>query len=760
MSFVTNNRIQSIPEKPHSEGILSAELSTSAFESLEREFIDFIRDVETEPSLARFRVEHEKIFRALRKSYNQEKRLLRKCKVLNAEIVNNAAKVESALNLSQQDQNNISSLKEERNKALSLLEIANEKESRAKSTIETLQKEVDNLSSQLFRIKTKIDVDDATLKEIMQSRDEATLELKISSEKLTNVNNELRDTYLVKETLCKDVATLKNLNLVLTDDVQKKDSKLNHVNEIRFQLEQTIVDLQSKLDEKTEDYLNMQCASDTSKVRLEQILKQKLEMEKIIQQLKSNEVELNNRIDRINETTENQKVKIAGLSSELRDERKELNLLKAELTRSSCERVRMQKKNDDEHRTVLRLHQKIEERNVITQSLQSEIDSLCKEIDSLKDREKKSQRNMVILEREKNVQQGKILKTEQSVKKVNEDVLHKDQVILSWEKECMLAKDESESMKMIIHNIQKVCDKQSVDANKQKDAFQKVTTKLRACEMEMQELRKKQEESDKDKKDQEKMRNHMQGEYGKVSRQLSEAETKIRTLTNEINIKISEVQNLKNELSDKNENIVKGHYDWRKVEAQKVQLINEVSRLKQQNSQQDVILQKQGSEILNFENMLRQTDEVNLSQRKDYDRIINERDILGTQVIRRNDELALLYEKVKILESSLRKGELQYRERLDDMRLMRLKIKEIQRDFSRQKAAPANLERISKDLQSKERELFREKAKVKALSEELENPLNVHRWRTLEASDPSIFEMVNKIQTLQKRLIKRTEQVI
>ena len=32
-------------------------------------------------------------------------------------------------------------------------------------------------------------------------------------------------------------------------------------------------------------------------------------------------------------------------------------------------------------------------------------------------------------------------------------------------------------------------------------------------------------------------------------------------------------------------------------------------------------------------------------------------DILGTQLIRRNDELALLYEKIKIMQSSLRKGE-------------------------------------------------------------------------------------------------------
>lgn len=49
--------------------------------------------------------------------------------------------------------------------------------------------------------------------------------------------------------------------------------------------------------------------------------------------------------------------------------------------------------------------------------------------------------------------------------------------------------------------------------------------------------------------------------------------------------------------------------------------------------------------------------------------------------------------------------------------------------------------------------------KVKALSEELENPLNVHRWRKLEGSDPQAYEMILKIQTLQKRLILKSEEV-
>merc|ERR1711998_803797 len=43
---------------------------------------------------------------------------------------------------------------------------------------------------------------------------------------------------------------------------------------------------------------------------------------------------------------------------------------------------------------------------------------------------------------------------------------------------------------------------------------------------------------------------------------------------------------------------------------------------------------------------------------------------------------------------------------------------------------------------------------------ELERPLNVHRWHKLEGSDPTRYEMIQKIQTLQKRLISKTEEVV
>lgn len=49
---------------------------------------------------------------------------------------------------------------------------------------------------------------------------------------------------------------------------------------------------------------------------------------------------------------------------------------------------------------------------------------------------------------------------------------------------------------------------------------------------------------------------------------------------------------------------------------------------------------------------------------------------------------------------------------------------------------------------------------VYVLTEELENPMNVHRWRKLEGSDPGTYELIMKVQTLQKRLIAKTEEVV
>lgn len=47
------------------------------------------------------------------------------------------------------------------------------------------------------------------------------------------------------------------------------------------------------------------------------------------------------------------------------------------------------------------------------------------------------------------------------------------------------------------------------------------------------------------------------------------------------------------------------------------------------------------------------------------------------QLIRRNEELSLLYEKIRIQQSTLQKGERQYTARVKDIKLLKRSIKEL-----------------------------------------------------------------------------------
>ena len=105
--------------------------------------------------------------------------------------------------------------------------------------------------------------------------------------------------------------------------------------------------------------------------------------------------------------------------------------------------------------------------------------------------------------------------------------------------------------------------------------------------------------------------------------------------------------------------------------------------------------------------------------------------------MRRNDELALLYEKIKIQQSTLNKGEIQYNQRLEDIRVLKLEIKILRREKGILQKSVANVDDLRREVYHLQRELLRERTRCKALEAELENPMNIHRWRKLEGSDPS-----------------------
>ena len=244
------------------------------------------------------------------------------------------------------------------------------------------------------------------------------------------------------------------------------------------------------------------------------------------------------------------------------------------------------------------------------------------------------------------------------------------------------------------------------------------------------------------------------------SKNLIESQDEIGEMKRKLKIMNHQIDQLKEEIQGKEQELVRSQAEHEKVKKDKEQLMVNVEQLKKEATKKEEAYANQQSEFERLNKQLSEANDERKKQMKQLQQVVGERDVLGTQLVRRNDELALLYEKLKIQQSTLNKGELQYKSRLEDLRILKLELKKLRHEKGSLQEKVTNTDELKREVFHVQRELLRERTRCRALEEELENPMNVHRWRKLEGSDPSTFELIQKIQLLQKRLIQKTEEVV
>lgn len=151
-----------------------------------------LRELAGDAQLDRFRAEYEKIFRALKKSHDNEKRLIKKSRELNAEIVSSAAKVQAALALSEEDQATVAGLKKEIEKSWRMVDASHEKELKAKEQITQLKLEISNMTRLLEQGAAVGLTEEADLEELIRQKEELAAERDAQVEQIVGLRNEVR----------------------------------------------------------------------------------------------------------------------------------------------------------------------------------------------------------------------------------------------------------------------------------------------------------------------------------------------------------------------------------------------------------------------------------------------------------------------------------------------------------------------------------------------------------------------------------------
>ncbi|XP_058235991.1 cilia- and flagella-associated protein 58-like [Hemibagrus wyckioides] len=736
------------------------EMEEHSFEELEKEFQVVLNELVGEKNMEKFRVEYEKLITALKKSHENEKRLMTKCRELNAEISSNSVKVETALKLSHEDQATIMSLKKEIEKAWEMVDAAHEKEKVTKETIKNLQEEINILTELVEQRAVSSTTEEQGGGDLLKIKEQLTAERdELLSELVT-----LRDSFEMATTKQYEAeeANMKAQETILQlqQDIQVRQNECSRETRQKEKLEKELKQLCADVEAQQVEIkmLNAQCQRGNDE---QQRLEQQLHEQKILNERVSKELEqLQVRNTKLQQENEQNSLSFEQLTyensqqaTELKLEREEVNQMKQEIAKLIKIREATQKK--------LRLmeDQKLEVEQQ-RETLKNQITGLEKEMEMAQKQTESDKKKIDELIREKDMLSKNMIKAANATEKQLNLVKLNEQTKKKLDQEILNYRDEAQKQRKIIFQLEKERDRYINEAS---DLTQKVLSHmedLKVREMEIFEYKKKIAEAETKLKQQQNLYEAIRAERNNYSKNLLDAQHEIMDMKRKMKSMSQETGQLTEEIKSKEAALVKEHLELQRIEKEKEALKAELQKMKQQAQETKQYMDNQEVEEQKLLKIIADADAEKVRQKKELDQVISERDILGTQLVRRNDELSLLYEKIKIQQSILNKGEIQYNQRVEDIRLLKLEIRRLRREKTVLNKTVSNVENLRQEVYHMQKELLKERARCQSLQEELENPMNVHRWRRLEASDPGTFELIQKIHSLQRRLISKSEEVV
>lgn len=736
-------------------------LSTSAFEALEREFQEVLLELSGDEHLEKFRVEYDKLHRTLLRSHQHEKRLLQKVEELNEEILANASKIETAIMLSKDDQNTIMELRKEIEKAWNMVAASHEKEAKAKETIAQLTKELSKFSKLAENTTGVNNTDHEALNELLKEKKDLIQERDAQQSQIVEMNNhignlqrQINKLNLEKKQLAQ---SLQDVEESLAAARQDLDREKGH----REKADKESKARQEILEQKRDEIESNRHQIQTQQEYIENLEAAKKKMEKHI---KDTEMEKQLLFQKNEEAEEQLRVamkKTAAIEADRSAIQTELAMKERALKVAKDESNRIKNLLQTTEEKIRSLE---ERRREDIKSMQARMDNLQKEyeeeIRKLENERANDRKEYEKLRADNNYLNREHIKTRKDKMKNESMLLMADTQKNDLERKLKAYMRVAEDLRVENRLLTKERNKYSSDKSEAAQKYFQALEEVKIKKMENHDLQKKIIDAQEKLKQQQALYEQVRSDRNSKGKALNDAFEELDELKKKLKIISHQVTQQKEEMKAISMKHAEETVRVIKETKEKERYKDEAQSYKAKAEKHEATLHNLKKESYRLNQIIKESENDRMKQLSDIERVTSERDILGTQLIRRNDEIALLYEKIQIQNSALEKGAIQFREKIEDIRMLKLKISELSRKLHVLSSQISKIKDLKIEKHQLQKLLLQERTKVKALSEELENPMNVHRWRKLEGSDPTSYEMILKTQTLQKRLIAKTQEVM
>ena len=737
------------------------ELDNAAFiEAMERDFQHVIAEMSGDQSIQRFRDQFQKLYDNLRKSHENERAILQKCKELKNNISLGFAQIKNAEGLTRGDAQSIQTLAVELERAKTAINIFQTKEEKSKARIENLQTIVKDLQ---LVIKESEGVQSGKTSEIQKLTEEATDLLKDKG----RLESEI-EAMLNEKTRCdEEKKVLANAQAGLVDDTRRENQTLRETVE-RIEKDEKRAKKQKEEMEKIQTEKNNilnECNSIQSDIKdkAEKNAKVWNEMHTYTKEIENMKGIQTSR-ESVNDTlkgkvheikADNQNIEISNKSKD--DDIKKLN---GELIDNGLNLAKARRDKEKAITEIQRIDNEIGDAEKLVEMLKAQAFELQRDIEHTEKGADKDQDLVDNLLRDQNTIKRDFI----SVVRENQSQQNE---LEGRNKECDKMNEQVKKSKEIMQNRKGDIKKLQVDKEKSiKEAemaikkYMHLSEEIKLKNNLISEFLKKTQETEAKLKRQQQLYEAVRSDRNLYSKNLTETQDKIAEIKLRYKVVMHQISQLKEEIDAKEKALNQQYFKAKDAEKNFQNLKKENEQLKSDIDERKQSIMNLKNEIGKLQFIMKESEVARQKLKRKYELVVSERDILGTQLIRRNDELALIYEKIKMQQNTLAKGEAEYRERISDIDILDNTIQDLMRELTIYKRRAGEISKFYAEIDKLGKELVEEKLKVKGLSEELENPKNKYRWRNLEGSDCDTNELISKIENLQKRLIAKTEEVV
>ncbi|KAL0480453.1 coiled-coil domain-containing protein [Acrasis kona] len=592
----------------------------------------------------------------------------------------------------------ISSL--ERDKA-SLLE---QKDQLERPILDKLKNEVRDLKNSIRETTDRIKKEEANRVYNMENIKNLESETKDLREKETELSKELSTFRREPERTKKQCSIVQKALKAAHEDLKLKKEKIES-------LDQELSKQESKKEEVTKINYNIFIYGDNSRLKFQQIEKEINSMRGQQQSEKqSNSVAMADRVT---------------INLDIQSRTKQLNN-EAEFLKS------LQKEEETQARACKRMDDQTKELSRELTKQKKLLDTIIKDRNTQRTLLEKIKEEKIELDRDVELQIHNLLSGETECKILDDRLKSKEDKVKELEDKIKKSMTDERDLQKRITAMEMDREKQAREATKQKNALVDAMGEIKVNVFVNDELQKKLLEIETQhafvtlqysatKQDRNKYAKHIQD----CAQSMAEVREKNKILENEQEV-------LTRQCHDKDKEVKRIKRAVDEDMAQKTILIGEFSARKIKYEEKEKINREQIMEIEKLNMTINTMEELMLSLKHQYENGVQDRNFTGIQLIDRNDQLCILYEKSNMQENLVTQGELVLNKMDQEQRLLTLDLENVKRELQIVYKKVPEFHALRRQREDLQRQIEEASDTANKLSKELENPQNNNRWRRLE----------------------------